>query len=99
MSGQSDLKDLEYTLAITEWADVSGSILFIHSLSGQFLSDHITNDTHHSGTPVIELDIQFTCFFCGVLDVFAEPANTVVSIIFGCRHPGKFYKGKESKDL
>jgi hypothetical protein len=34
-----------------------------------------------------------------VLDIIAEPTNSVVSVVLGGRHPCELNKGEEEKDL
>ena len=90
---------LEYTLSITEGGDVSGSVLLVHGLSGHALNNHVSHNSHHGGTSVVQLNIQLAGLLGGILNVGSEPANTVVSVVLGGRHPGKLYKGEEEKDL
>ena len=90
---------LEYTLSITEGGDVSGSVLLVHGLSSHALNNHVSHNSHHGGTSVVQLNIQLAGLLGGILNVGSEPANTVVSVVLGGRHPGKLNKGEESKDL
>ena len=95
----SYVDNLEDTLAISEGGDVSSSILLVHSLAGKNLSNHVTHDSHHSGTAVVQLNIKLAGLLLRILDVSSEVSNTVVSIVLGGRHPCKLNKGEESKDL
>ena len=90
---------LEDTLSISEGGDVSGGVLLVHGLSGELLSNHVSEDTHHSGTSVVDLNIQLAGLLLGVLDVGSEVTNSVVSIVLGSRHPGQLNKSEEGKDL
>mmetsp|Transcript_78 Transcript_78/g.175 ORF Transcript_78/g.175 Transcript_78/m.175 type:complete len:213 (-) Transcript_78:77-715(-) len=82
-----------------EWKNVAGGILFVHGLSGGAFGHHVSHDSQHGSTSVVELDIEFADLVLGVGDVITEPANTVVSIILGGGHPGTFDKGEEDEDL
>ena len=90
---------LEDTLSISEGGDVSGGVLLVHGLSGELLSNHVSEDTHHSGTSVVDLNIQLAGLLLGVLDVGSEVTNSVVSIVLGSRHPGQLNKSEEGEDL
>ena len=63
------------------------------------LVDHETEDAHHGGTAVIELDIELAGLILGIGDVRAEVSDAVVSVVLGGRHPGELNKGEEGKDL
>ena len=78
---------------------MASGVLLVHGLSGKNFSNHVTHDTHHSGTAVIQLNIELAGLLFRVRDVSTEPANTVVSIVLGGRHPSKLHKGEEGKDL
>merc|ERR1719296_307059 len=73
--------------------------LFVHSLSCKYFCDHVTHDTHLCCSAIVQFYIKLTCFLFWVLDVFTEPAYTVVSVVFGCWYPCKFYKTEEKEDL
>mmetsp|Transcript_19649 Transcript_19649/g.36913 ORF Transcript_19649/g.36913 Transcript_19649/m.36913 type:complete len:286 (-) Transcript_19649:56-913(-) len=90
---------LENTNAITEGRDVVGSILLVHSLASEHLSNHVAHDAHHSSTAVVELDIELAGLNLRVLNVLAAPSDAVVAVVLGGGHPGKLHKGEESKDL
>mmetsp|Transcript_54920 Transcript_54920/g.64212 ORF Transcript_54920/g.64212 Transcript_54920/m.64212 type:complete len:177 (+) Transcript_54920:85-615(+) len=90
---------LEYTLSITERRNVSSGVLLVHGLSGKLLANHVSDDTQHSSTAVVKLNIQFAGLLFGVLDVFTEPSYTVISIVLGGRKPRKLNKTEEKKDL
>ena len=60
---------------------------------------HGAKDAKHSGTAVIELDIELAGLLLGVLDVSAEVSDAVVSVVLGSRHPGELDKGEEGEDL
>ena len=77
---------------------MSSGVLFVHGLSGHAFNNHVTQDTHHGGTSVIDFSIQLAGLFFGV-QVLSEPTNTVVSVVLGRRHPGEFDKGEEEEDL
>merc|ERR1740124_1715285 len=49
-----------------------GSVLFVHSLSGKTLANHVSNNTHHCGTSVIKFDIQLTGLLFWVLNLKQE---------------------------
>ena len=95
----SRVVNLEDTLSITEGGDVSGGVLFVHGLSSHNLDNHVTHDTHHSGTSVVKLNVELAGLLSGVLDVVTEPSDSVVSVVLGGRHPGKLNKGEEEKNL
>jgi len=95
MSGDN----LEYSLSVTEGRDVSSGVLFVHSLASKFFGNHVSDDTHHSGTSVVKLNIKLAGLLLGVLDISSEVSYSVVSVVLGGRHPGKLNKGEESKDL
>ena len=67
-------------------------------MSSQALSNHGTGNTQHSGTSVVDLGIELAGLFFGV-EVLSEPANSVVTIVLGSRHPCEFDKSEECKDL
>mmetsp|Transcript_5288 Transcript_5288/g.12325 ORF Transcript_5288/g.12325 Transcript_5288/m.12325 type:complete len:263 (-) Transcript_5288:212-1000(-) len=90
---------LEYTLAISERRDVSGRVLFEHGLSSELFGDHVSKDSHHGGTSVVQFNIKLAGLFFGVLDVGSEVTNSVVSVVLGGRHPCEFDKGEEGEDL
>ena len=60
---------------------------------------HGAKDAKHSGTAVIELDIELAGLILGIGDVRAEVSDAVVSGVLGGRHPGELNKGEEGKDL
>ena len=60
---------------------------------------HGAKDAKHSGTAVIELDIELAGLILGIGDVRAEVSDAVVSVVLGGRHPGELNKGEEGKDL
>jgi len=93
------LTNLEDTLAITEGRDVSSSVLLVHGLASEDLSNHVAHDTHLGSTAVVELNIELAGLLLRVLDVSAEVPNTIVTVVLGRRHPGELDKGEESKDL
>ena len=78
---------------------MSSGVLFEHSLSGKLFSDHVSKDSQHSGTSVVQLNIKLAGLFFRVFDVTSEPSNSVVSVILGGRHPGQFNKSNEKEDL
>ena len=61
--------------------------------------DHDAKDAHHSGTAVVELNIELAGLLLGVLDVVTEVTNTVVTVVLGGGHPGELNKSEEGKDL
>ena len=77
---------------------MSSGVLFVHGLSGHNFDNHVTHDSHHSGTSVVDLGVELAGLFLGV-EVLSEPSNSVVSVVLGGRHPCEFDKGEESKDL
>jgi hypothetical protein len=94
-----EISFLEDTGAITEGGDVSGSVLLVHGLASKLLSNHVSEDTHHSGTAVVQLNIELAGLLFGVFDVGSEVTNTVVSVVLGGRHPRQLNKSEEGKDL
>merc|ERR1719461_934156 len=90
---------LKCTLSITEGADVVGSILLIHSLSSKAFSDHITNNSQHGCTSVVQFCVEFGCFLLWVLYVSTKVSYTVVSVILRGRHPRQFNESKKGKNL
>jgi hypothetical protein len=90
---------LEDTLAITEGGDVSGSVLLVHSLAGELFSNHVSEDSHHSSSAVVQLNIELAGLLFGVGDLASEPTNSVVSVVLGGRQPGQLNKGNEEEDL
>ena len=79
--------------------EVSSSVLFVHGLSGKLLSNHVTHNSHHSCTSVVDLSIKLTCLLLWVKDVVSEVTYTVVSIVLGSWKPSKLNESKESDDL
>ena len=61
--------------------------------------DHDAKDAHHSGTAVVELNIELAGLLLGVLDVGAEVSDAVVAVVLGGGHPGELDEGKEEEDL
>ena len=61
--------------------------------------DHDAKDAHHSGTAVVELNIELAGLLLGVLDVSAEVSDAVVTVVLGGGHPGELDKGEEEEDL
>ena len=94
-----DEVNLECSLSISEWGEVASGVLLVHGLSSENLSNHISHDSHHSGTSVVKLGIKLAGFLFWVLDVVSEPTDTVVSIVLGSGHPGELNKSEEEKDL
>merc|ERR1740124_631774 len=76
-----------------------GSVLFVHSLSGKTLANHVSNNTHYCGTSVIKFDIQLTGLLFWVLNLSSEPTYTVVTIVLRRRYPREFDEGAERDDL
>ena len=77
---------------------MSSGVLFVHSLSSDDFDNHVTHDSHHSGTSVVDLSVKLAGLFFRV-EVLSEPTNSVVSVVLGCRQPSEFDKGEEGKDL
>ena len=77
---------------------MASGVLFVHSLSGHYFDNHVSEDTHHSGTSVVDLGVQLAGLLFGV-EVLSEPTDTVVSVVLRSRHPCKLNKGEEEKDL
>jgi len=78
---------------------VSSSVLLIHGLSSELLSNHVSENAHHSSTAVVELSIELAGLLLGVLDVGSEESNPVVSIILASRPPGELNKTTDSNNL
>ena len=78
---------------------MASGVLFVHSLSSEFFGNHVSDDTKHGSTSVVEFNIQLAGFFLGVLDIISEVSNTVVTVVLGSRHPCKLNKSEEQKDL
>ena len=51
---------------------MSGSILLVHGLASELLSNHVADDTHHSGTAVVELSVQLPRLLLRVLNVGSD---------------------------
>ena len=77
---------------------MSSGVLLVHGLSGHALDNHVTHDTKHGGTSVVDLGVELAGLLLRV-QVLSEPSNSVVSVVLGSRHPGEFDKGEEGKDL
>jgi len=69
------------------------------SLSSGCLGNHVSEHGEHGSTSVVEFGIELAGLDFGVLDVFTEPSNSVVSVVLGCRHPGQFDESEKDKDL
>ena len=78
---------------------MASGILLSHGLAGHTLNNHVSHNSHHSGTAVVQLNIKLAGLLGGVSDVLSEVTNTVVSRVVRGRHPGKLHKGEEEKDL
>mmetsp|Transcript_3299 Transcript_3299/g.4622 ORF Transcript_3299/g.4622 Transcript_3299/m.4622 type:complete len:215 (+) Transcript_3299:470-1114(+) len=90
---------LEETFTIFEWVEMSSSILFVHSLSGELLGDHVSHNSHHSGTSIVEFGIKLAGLLLWVKDVVTEITNSIVAIVLGCWQPGKLNKTNEGNNL
>jgi len=90
---------LEDTKSITERGNVSCSVLLVHCLSGHAFNNHISENSHHSSTTVVELNIELAGLLLRVLDIVTKPSDSVVSVVLGSRHPCELNKGEEEKDL
>ena len=77
---------------------MSCGVLFVHGLSSHAFDNHVTQNSHHSGTSVVDLGVELAGLFFGV-EVLSEPTNSIVTIVLGSRHPCEFDKSEESKDL
>mmetsp|Transcript_9496 Transcript_9496/g.21793 ORF Transcript_9496/g.21793 Transcript_9496/m.21793 type:complete len:262 (-) Transcript_9496:48-833(-) len=84
--------------SLLEGRDVSSGVLFVHGLSSKAFSNHVSKDSHHGGTSVVQLNIQLADLVFRS-EVGSEVANTVVSIVLGGRHPCKFDQSEEKEDL
>ena len=91
--------NLEDTLAVTEGGNMAGGVLLVHGLASEDLSDHVAHDTHHSGTAVVDLNVELAGLVLRVEDVRAEVSDAVVAVVLGGGHPGELDKSEESKDL
>ena len=78
---------------------MSGSVLLVHGLSGEFLCNHVPDDTHHGGAAVVELDVELAGLLLGVLDVGTEVPDAVVAVVLGSGHPGELNETDEGDDL
>ena len=90
---------LEDTLAVSEGVDVSGGVLLVHCLSGELFGNHVSEDTHHSSTSVVQFNIELAGLLFGVSDFTSPVSNTVVSVVLGGRHPCQLNKSNEEEDL
>jgi len=91
--------NLENTLSVSEGGDVASGVLLSHGLAGHALNNHVSHNSHHSGTSVVQLNIELAGLLGGVLDVLSEVANTVISRVVRGRHPGELDKSEEKEDL
>ncbi len=89
----------ENTFTIIEGIEVSSGVLLVHCLSSDLLGDHVSNDTHHGSTTVVDLSIQLAGLLSGVKDVSSEVSNSVVTIVLRCRPPGDLHESNKGKDL
>ena len=78
---------------------MAGGVLLVHSLASESFGNHVSEDTQHSGTSVVQFNIELARLLFGILNVGPEVSNTVVSIVLGGRHPGQLDKREEDKDL
>ena len=92
------VESLEDTLSITKRRNVTSSVLFVHGLSGQDFGNHVSENSHHGGTSVVDLNIELADLLLWV-KVGTEISNSVVSVVLGGRHPCELNKGEEKNDL
>jgi hypothetical protein len=78
---------------------VSSSILLIHGLSSNLLSNHVSHNSHHCSTSIIKLSIELASLLLGVKDVISKVTYSIVSIVLGSRQPSKLNETKEGDDL
>ena len=78
---------------------MSGRVLFVHSLSGKLFGDHVSDDSQHGGTSIVQLNIELAGFLFRIFNVGSEVSNSVVSVVLGGRHPCELNKGEETQDL
>jgi len=63
------------------------------------LSDHVTEDSEHSSTAIVKLNIELASLDLLVNNVLSEPSDAVVATVVVGREPGKLDQAHESKDL
>ena len=78
---------------------MAGGVLLVHGLASEDLSDHVAHDAHHSGTAVVDLNIELAGLVLRVKDVRAEVSDAVVTVVLGGGHPGELNKSEEGEDL
>ena len=77
---------------------MSISELLVHSFTGSTFHDHVSEDSEHGGTAVVDLNVELAGLDSGV-EVGSEVTDTVVSVVLGGRHPGELDEGEEEEDL
>ena len=90
---------LEETLSISKRVEVASSVLLVHGLSSELLSDHVAHDAHHGSAAVVDLNIELAGLLLGIEDVAAEVANTVITVVLGGREPRELNEAEEGDDL
>ena len=78
---------------------MAGGVLLIHGLASELLGNHVSDDTHHGGTSVVQLNVELAGLLFRVSDVGSEVSDSVVSVVLGGRHPGELDKSEEEEDL
>ena len=78
---------------------MSSSVLLVHGLSSELLSDHVAHDAHHSSTAVVDLNIELAGLLLGVEDVATEVANTVITVVLGGWEPCELNEADKGNDL
>eukprot|EP01083_Nonionella_stella_P114879 340041_1 len=42
--------------SVSEWGEVTSGVLLVHGLSSDTFGNHISKDSHHGGTAIVELN-------------------------------------------
>ena len=78
---------------------MAGGVLLVHGLASELLGNHVTDDTKHGSTSVVQLNVELAGLLFRISNVGSEVSDSVVSVVLGGRHPGELDKGEEGQDL
>ena len=68
-------------------------------LSSGSLSDHVSEDSEHSGTAVVKLNVELAGLDLVIDDVLSEPSDSVVTTVVVGGQPGELDQAHEGEDL
>mmetsp|Transcript_3599 Transcript_3599/g.7999 ORF Transcript_3599/g.7999 Transcript_3599/m.7999 type:complete len:237 (-) Transcript_3599:23-733(-) len=95
---QLDLVE-QRTGSIAEGVEVIGGILFVHGLASDLLGNHVSKNSQHGKTSVVDLGIKLAGLLGRIKDVSTKVTNAVVPTVLGSWQPGHLDESQNEDNL